>query len=381
MRNAEVIRQWQILREIEARRVGVTIHELARLGKVSTRTIRRDLQALQEAGFAVYDEGEEHETKRWRLNAQPFRSLEEGLSVADVAALYLSRSLVEALSGWPLADELRSAFAKIERALNPRMREFLSTLPQVVSAKAGPRVRAQTPTGSERAERASPRERSDAAKRVPSERAGGSAGATPPGSVIDVTRRLFDATHDRRIVEMRYFSAASNRAKSYLVQPYRLALAQGGVYLVAWVPQYQQFRTFAVERIERLSVRDETFRRTRELPADVFGASMGVFWAPPEPVVLEFDARVAPFVRGRIWHESQRIEELPGGHVQLNLHVSNDWALRSWVLGFGAAVRVLRPTALADSILDEFKRACARYEPGLAFETTSASDPGPPLPI
>ncbi len=346
MRNAEVIRQWQILREIEARRVGVTIHELARLVKVSTRTIRRDLQALQEAGFAVYDEGEEHETKRWRLNAQPFRSLEEGLSVADVAALYLSRSLVEALSGWPLADELRSAFAKIERALNPRMREFLSTLPQVVSAKAGPRARA-----------------------------GASA------RLVDITRRLFAATHDRRIVEMRYFSAASNRAKSYLVHPYRLALAQGGVYLVAWVPQYDQFRTFAVERIERLSVRDETFRRTRELPADVFGASMGVFWAPPEPVVLEFDARVAPFVRGRIWHESQRIEELPGGHLQLNLHVSNDWALRSWVLGFGAAVRVLRPGALADSVLDECKRACAQYEPGLAFETTSASDPGPPLPI
>ena len=62
MRNAEVIRQWQVLREIEARRVGVTIHELATLVHVSTRTIRRDLQALQEAGFAVYDEGETNDT-------------------------------------------------------------------------------------------------------------------------------------------------------------------------------------------------------------------------------------------------------------------------------------------------------------------------------
>jgi len=51
-RNAEVIRQWQILREIEARRIGVTIHELASLVKVTTRTIRRDLQALEEAGLA-----------------------------------------------------------------------------------------------------------------------------------------------------------------------------------------------------------------------------------------------------------------------------------------------------------------------------------------
>ena len=238
---------------------------------VSTRTIRRDLQALQEAGFAVYDEGEENETKRWKLDAQPFKNVQEGLSVGDVAALYLSRAVVEGVSGWPLADELRAAFQKIERGLNPRMREFLSTLPQVVTAKAGPR-----------AQQAS-------------------------GKLVDVTRRLRDAVRDRRAVDMRYFSASSNRAKSYAVHPYRLALAQGGVYLVAWVPHYDEFRTFALERIERLTVGEETFRKTRELPSDLFGGSMGAFWAEPERVELEFEARVAPYVRGRTWHDSQQL--------------------------------------------------------------------------
>ena len=325
MRNAEVIRQWQILREIEARRTGVTIHELAGMVNVTTRTIRRDLQALQEAGFAVYDEGEENETKRWRLEVQPFRTVQEGLSVADVAALYLSRSVVESLSGWPLAEELRSAFSKIERSLNPRMLEFLSTLPQVVSTKAGPRSKAGSRT------------------------------------MIDITRRLFDAARDRHVVEMRYFSAASNRAKSYVAQPYRLALAQGGVYLIAWVAAYEEFRTFAVERIEKLSVTEETFRKTRELPADVFGASMGVFWAPAERIELEFDASMSAHVRSRIWHDSQRLEDLADGRIRLTMNVSNDWALRSWVLGFGAGVKVVRPTALLAAVADELKRGAARY--------------------
>ena len=327
MRNAEVIRQWQILREIESSRVGVTIHDLAASTGVSTRTIRRDLQALQEAGFALFDEGEENETKRWKLDAQPFRIVQEGLTVADVAALYLSRSVVEALSGWPLADELRAAFAKIDAALNPRMREFLSTLPQVVSTKAGPRAGAAS------------------------------------HALVDVTRRLFDAARDRRVIEMRYFSAASNRAKVYVVQPYRLTLAQGGVYLVAWVPQYDAFRTFAAERIERLTVREETFRKTRELPADLFGASMGVFWGPPERIVLEFDARLAPYVRGRLWHQSQTITERPDGSLGVTLDVSNDWALRSWILGFGAGVKVLAPPALADAIAADLDQAAARYRP------------------
>lgn len=326
MRNAEVIRQWHILREIESRRTGVTIHELASLVHVTTRTIRRDLQALQEAGFAVYDEGEENETKRWRLETQPFRSVEETLSVAEVAALYLSRAVLESISGWPLAGELRSGFAKLERALNPRMREFLSTLPHVVTTKSGPRAK--------------------------------------PGeslTLVDITQRLFDAARDRRVVNMRYFSATSNRAKSYTVHPYRLALAQGGVYLVAWVPQYGEFRTFAIERVERLSVSEDTFRKSRELPANLFGASMGVFWGEPEPIELDFSARLAPFIRGRVWHESQQLDELPDGGVKVRLNVSNDWALRSWVLGFGAAVRVVRPAGLAKAIREECTDAAAQY--------------------
>jgi predicted DNA-binding transcriptional regulator YafY len=345
VRNAEVIRQWQILREIEARRAGVTIHELAGLVRVSTRTIRRDLQALQEAGFAVFDEGEEHETKRWKLDGQPFRLVQDGLSVADVAALYLSRSLVEALSGWPLADELRTAFAKLERSLNPRMREFLSTLPQVVSAKTGPRARQES------------------------------------GTLAETTRRLLDAVKDRHEVDMRYFSARSRRAKSYSVQPYRLSLAQGGVYLVAWVPAYGEFRTFAVERIERLSVGEQTFRRTRELPADLFSASMGVFWGPAERVELEFVPAVAPYVRGREWHDSQVISERADGGLHMTLDVSVDWALRSWLLGFGANVRVLRPSSLADHLLDDAKRIVAVYEPGLDLTADSPPEAAPPLPL
>ncbi|MBK9239825.1 MAG: transcriptional regulator [Acidobacteria bacterium] len=325
MRNAEVIRQWQILRAVESSRTGVTIHDLAEQAGVTTRTIRRDLQALQEAGFAIYDEGEEHDTKRWKLDAQPFRSVEAGLSVQDVAALYLSRSIVEALSAWPLADELRAALAKIEGALNPRMREFLATLPQVVSTKAVP----------------------------------GAGGARR--ELVDVTRRLFEAVRDRRIIEMQYFSAASRRAKAYSVQPYRLALAQGGVYLVAWVPQYSEFRTFAVERIERLSVQETTFRKTRELPNDIFGASLGVFSAEPERIEVEFAARAAPYVQGRTWHESQQVSVLEDGRVRMTLDVSNDWALRSWLLGFGADVRVIAPTTLAHSLRDELTRAAQHY--------------------
>ena len=55
-RNQEVIRQWKILHALESSRHGATIDGLAGDLDVTTRTIRRDLAALQEAGFALYDE-------------------------------------------------------------------------------------------------------------------------------------------------------------------------------------------------------------------------------------------------------------------------------------------------------------------------------------
>jgi predicted DNA-binding transcriptional regulator YafY len=53
--------------------------------------------------------------------------------------------------------------------------------------------------------------------------------------------------------------------------------------------------------------------------------------------------------------------EQPDGRIHLALDVSNDWALRSWLLGFGAGVRVLAPPDLAATMASELARALARY--------------------
>src|SRR5713101_5485588 len=105
-RNSEVIRQWTILREIEqARGGGVTIDELASRCDVTTRTIRRDLQALEEAGFPLYDDRTHDDGHtRWRINGQAFKGLAAGLTLAELCALYFSRTLLESLSGTPFRN-------------------------------------------------------------------------------------------------------------------------------------------------------------------------------------------------------------------------------------------------------------------------------------
>ena len=64
---------------------------------VTTRTIRRDLAALQEAGFPLYDERDDEGRVRWRLDGQVLKGLETGFTLPELCALYLSRNLLEAV--------------------------------------------------------------------------------------------------------------------------------------------------------------------------------------------------------------------------------------------------------------------------------------------
>jgi predicted DNA-binding transcriptional regulator YafY len=322
-RNAEVIRQWNIIREMESRPTGVTIHHLARLTSVTTRTIRRDLDALQAAGFPLYDEKEDNRVL-WRLRARPFKALAEaGFTLSELSALYFSRTLLECLAATPFHADLERAFDKLESVLTPRMRQFLDRLPAVFAAKI------------------------DSSKR----------GAARH----DIVARVLEATLYQRKTTMEYHSFSSGQTKQYEVDPYRLVYALGGLYLVAFVPAYGETRTFAVERIQAISLLEDHFTPAPDVDLDAFSHSLGVHQGPPESIELEFQPPVVPYVRERVWHQSQVLTDAPGGAVRMELAVCNDWALRSWIRGFGPFVRVIRPSALAEQILDELEQARLQY--------------------
>lgn len=331
-RNAEVIRQWKILLELEASHWG-TIDGLAKMCGVTTRTIRRDLDALQQAGFALYDERIDGRVY-WKIRSRPFRTLAEtGLTLPELCALYFSRTLLECLAGAPFSTDLRSGFDKLAAVLTPRMRQFLDRLPSVLAVKD------------------EPKKRRDASRHTATIRA------------------LVEATLSHRRVQMTYHSFSSGRIKEYLVEPHRLAYGQGGLYLFAFVPEYLQMRTFAVERIKKLTLCEERFSPVETAPEKPFRHSIGIHSGKPEPVEIEFAPRVAPYIQEREIHPTQQIRERPDGSIVLSLKVCADWALESWVLSFGPFARVLRPAALAERILAELEEAREQYSPRLSFDT------------
>jgi predicted DNA-binding transcriptional regulator YafY len=323
-RNQEVIRQWKVLHALESSRHGATIDGLAGELDVTTRTIRRDLAALQEAGFPLYDERDDDGRVRWRIDGAVLKGLETGFTLAELCALYLSRNLLEAVAGTPFQRDLSNAFARLEKMLSPRMRQFLDRLPSVLVAKPGP-------------------------------------GIAGPATSPDIVSRLLEATLHFRVTTMRYHSVSSARVKDYLIHPYRLAFAQGGLYLLAYVPEYQDVRTFAVDRIASVSLEKQTFTPRERVGSEVFANSLGVNTGAPQRVEIEFEPKVAPFVRARVWHPSQQIRDDSNGRIVLSLDVCHDWALRNWILGWGPFARVISPAALADEIQTDLNAAASRY--------------------
>ncbi len=346
-RNAEVIRHWQMLLYIDSIRAGVSVQDLAQRFNVTTRTVWRDLAALQEVGFPLVDEKRDRLTY-WRLLTMPLKALNDaGLSVTEACSLYLSRALLVSFTGTPFEPGLAAIISKIEKSLSPRVRAFLKKLPDVVQVKSAPRKNVTSPKHDE------------------------------------FVARLIEAASDTRVTKLLYLSVHSNREKDYELHPYNIAYAEGGLYLTAYVPEYRQVRVFALERVRKVTLLEQTFTPVKDLTTEAFGHSLGVNRGKPERIQIQFAPRVASYVRERTWHASQAIEALPDGGVQLTLKVCRDWALRSWILGWGAHARVLAPSALAEEILGQLNEARDGYAPKLAFDASLAllAPQAPRLPL
>ncbi len=318
MRNAEVIRQWKILKTIEAGRF-TSSAKLAELHAVTERTIRRDIEALQEAGFPLYDDRVDGR-KVWRLVEGYKQRLVKSFSLAELAALYFSRNMLAFLGGAPFAQDLETAFDKIREALPEKSLPFLSRIQELFSARPDPWK--------------------DYSKKQ------------------DVIANLIDATLHQRQAEIAYYSFNSRRTKSYTVDPYRLVYYRGGLYLYAHAHEYGEVRTFAVERIQRIEVRDEGFAVPADFsPSEYARAAFGIFGGPAETVELIFAPVMAGYIRERNWHESQQLADDPDGSVRLTMEVALGFELKAWIKGFLPHVTVVRPAGLRDEIAKELAAA------------------------
>src|SRR3989449_11091694 len=290
---------------------------------VSTKTIRRDLAALMEAGFPVYVERYDGKVY-WRLNEE-YKGLPLAtLSLSEPAALYFSKKLVVNPAAPPFSDDIASAFSKIESALPDRNIKFLDSLDNMFSVRA------------------------DAPKDLEHQK-------------IRI-RNLMEAIGEEVKVKMQYFSVHSQQKKNYTIHPYRLMYFRGGLYLFAFVEEYKQIRTFAIERIESLEKTREPFEKPADFSVESYlESAFGVVKEDPFDVEIIFNQDIAEYVRSRVWHPSQVVREIGGGRITMKMHVGGEFELGAWILSFGSSARVVSPERLRRRVEAELVRTLDNY--------------------
>jgi hypothetical protein len=108
--------------------------------------------------------------------------------------------------------------------------------------------------------------------------------------------------------------------------------------------------TFAVARMGSVTVLEASFPYPPDFdPASYFDGCFGIYrsekGAKPISVELVFkaDPKLHRYLRERTWHPSQRFFPQADGTLRMTMRVAAIEEVRTWVRGFGGAVRMLSP--------------------------------------
>jgi predicted DNA-binding transcriptional regulator YafY len=146
------------------------------------------------------------------------------------------------------------------------------------------------------------------------------------------------------------------------VAPYKVWFYNETFYLIGLCLLRQDIRLFAIDRIEAVTLTDETFDIPEGFDAESFmNASFGVFQGSLQTVRIRFRPQAAGYVKEKIWHPSQTIADQPDGSVIFTVKVAGVQEIKYWVLKWGSAAEVLSPDLLRREVSEEISAMQTLY--------------------
>ncbi len=321
---SQLVRQWRLLRILGARRLGVTVKDLAEELGVSEKTIRRDLDILREVGFPLCEETESHGRKRFKI-AQA-QGVEISLNYEEALSLFAGRRLLETLAGTPFAEPARAAFQKIRSILSESAIRYVDNLADKFCET--------------------------------------SVGLSDYRGKYDIVDTLLLAIDEKKTVHITYQSLHATEPVTYDIRPYGLVRHRGSLYLVGYSNEHRDIRHWKVDRVFDVELTRIPFTIPESFNLkDHLDQQFGIYGGSDvEDVCVRFSPTVARYVMEKSWHPSQKLTQQKSGHVIAEFRLSGLPEFKSWILSFGRHAEVLRPESLREELIEEFKILAAMYQ-------------------
>jgi predicted DNA-binding transcriptional regulator YafY len=311
-RGDQLARQWKIIQSLISSRLGKSVSDLSENLDCHTRTVYRDLEALQAAGFPVYTNIVGGKSM-WSFLETAKHSIPIPFSLTELMALYFSRGMMGALKDTVFYDSLESLFAKIKTTLTPAYVDYLGQIEKSLAVRAKPYKQY--------------------------------------GKLRDIIGTVSEAAIQKKVVEIVYYTMSRKKETRRKVAPYKIWFFDGTFYLIGNCGLRHDVRIFALDRIKTIQHTDETFEMPDDFNIDDFmKSSFGVFHGEPVRVRIWFAAGIAEYIREKTWHETQKIETQKDGSIIFEAEVAGTKEIEFWVLKWGAKAKVLAPESLRDEI-------------------------------
>lgn len=298
-----------------------SVKKLCDMFEVQERTLYDDIRFLKDR---MGQDIEFDRSKAGYFNKNPEKTLPSfELTNAEVFALTIGKDMLSAYTGTSFEPILKSALEKIYQRLPGKVEVNIEELRSMIRFKPNP----LTPVNRK--------------------------------AFLDLNR----ACEKNLPTELKYYAPSTDEVTERTIYPHRLVEHQGLWYVVGFCTLRQALRKFALHRIQHYHLLDARFEPIPDQEIDnwLAGAFMIEHREAEQLVKVKFAPRAANYVRERVWHNTQTIDEHTDGSCTLSMQSPSLDEVARWVLSYGAEAEVLAPPQLRERMRSTLVRALEKY--------------------
>ena len=324
-RNEQLIRHHKILQVLEGLRFGATLAELRQtivdelgLSSLHERTVRRDIEALQHAGFDIHAT-DSPRGRIWQAGDGVRQGFKVNASATELISLSLARELLMPLQGTPFWQGIESFWSKL-----------LDEIPSSISNHY---------------------ERHRDTLFV--------LGTTPKDYTekLGILKTLQRGIQEHRHVEIVY-QAPGKDAENRKLEPYATIVYISSIYIIAADAELPEsasrVRHWKIDRVERAVALDSWFTLPEDLDLEREMQGQATLFAgnKKESYTILLTDPAAQRLREDPWYPDQHLEQGPDDAWTLRVDASHPLEILPRLLSLGSEAQLLEPKSARDQMRD-----------------------------
>ena len=182
---------------------------------------------------------------------------------------------------------------------------------------------------------------------------------------IENLKPLLFAIKSHRKITFTHENFLTAIKRKYSIKPFLLKEYQNRWYLVGVISGTKEFRTFGIDRMSDLAIKEETFKVSKGSdPQKLFENTIGLTYSAGEveDVELSFTPLQGKYIKSLPLHRSQHIIIDNDQELRIMLRVIPNYEFIQKILMHGDTVKVLHPKWLVDEVKKSLHETLEKYK-------------------